>query len=78
MTKIMCITVIFKSSSLYYGAVEVCFNNKWGTICTDFWDNNDASVVCNQLGYSPYGQLNLLNLLYSQIILYYATMYYTL
>ena len=27
----------------------------WTTICSDHWSYNDASVVCNQLGYSPYG-----------------------
>ena len=63
--------LIFKSSSLF-GAVEICFNNTWGTICTDFWDDKDASVVCNQLGYSTYGKQSLPNMFYQYVILYYV------
>ena len=38
------------------GRVEVCINNRWGTICSGTsigttWDNRDAAVVCRTLGY---------------------------
>uniref|UniRef100_A0A1X7SWV6 SRCR domain-containing protein n=1 Tax=Amphimedon queenslandica TaxID=400682 RepID=A0A1X7SWV6_AMPQE len=47
-------SVRLANPSLSYGAVEACTNGSWGSICSDFWNNNDASVVCKQLGYSPY------------------------
>lgn len=34
------------------GTVEVCVGAEWtGVLCDQDWDNGDATVICNQLGY---------------------------
>ena len=37
------------------GRVELCLNSAWGTICDDYWNREEASVVCHQLGYQREG-----------------------
>ena len=32
------------------GRVEICYENVYHSICDDFWNLNDAQVVCRQLG----------------------------
>ena len=53
----------------YYGRVEVCVGGIWSSICRDtYWSNEDASVICKQLGFSPYGKASnvyIIDILYS-------------
>ena len=37
------------------GRVEVCQFGTWGAVCSDVWNDNNARVVCGQLGYDPQG-----------------------
>ncbi|XP_033749618.1 deleted in malignant brain tumors 1 protein-like isoform X1 [Pecten maximus] len=41
-----------KARSSNSGSVELKFLNISGRICADDWDDNDATVVCRELGYS--------------------------
>lgn len=47
---------LVSGSSEYEGRVEICDGVEWGTACSDDnWGNNEAAVVCRQLGFTVTG-----------------------
>ena len=40
------------------GRVEYCAGGRWGAVCNDMWDLQDVIVVCEQLGFQAFGELD--------------------
>ena len=40
----------------YYlgGRVQVCYNEEYHPVCGQGWDDLEAAVICNSIGYSTY------------------------
>ena len=41
------------------GRVEVCLDGGWTSVCDTMWTQEDAGVVCKQLGYSQATELGM-------------------
>ena len=46
---------LVNGSNILEGRVEVCLNNAWGTVCDNSFSEDDAKVICNQLGHRTNG-----------------------
>ena len=52
------------------GRVEICYRNVWGAVFDSSWEEYDAAVVCNQLGFDRYSQLHCITVLIINLTLY--------
>ena len=47
---------------LIINRVQICHNEVWGYVCEDNdWTDDDASVVCRELGFLPQGAVTIMS-----------------
>ena len=48
---------LLNGTSPYEGRVEICYGGLWGSLCGRYstWNNQEARVVCRQLGFHTSG-----------------------
>ena len=48
---------LLNGTSPYEGRVEICYGGLWGSLCGRYnrWNNQEARVVCRQLGFPTSG-----------------------
>ena len=42
---------LVEGETKWEGRLEVCFNQRWGTVSNDGWTEVNSQVVCNAFGY---------------------------
>ena len=42
---------LVNSTTAYEGRVEICYDGVWGSVCDSSWNDRDAAIVCQQMGF---------------------------
>ena len=62
---------LYIKDTISQGRVQICIGGQYTKVCDDSWDNQDASVVCRQLGFSSSGELRTMRFLFKMKSMYY-------